>query len=207
MLKEQGRQAVLLVDNIDAIFSNLNDLGAEHRLRAFLMESDQVMIIGAAPAPFPEVSMMDRPFYDYFRIFDLKPLTFEETEACLIDLAKQRGDTTILQTLESARGRLRSIHLLTGGNPRLLKTFYRLLGEGLHQEAREELEALLDEFTPYFKAIVDNLSAQQQKIFDAVALAWNPVEAAKVSKQTRLPSNQVSAQLRSNRKPVSRFSE
>jgi len=197
LAEENDRRVLLLIDNIDAIFTNINDRGAEHRLRAFLMESDRVMVIGAAPAPFPEVSDMDRPFYDYFRIFDLKPLTFVETQACLLELAKQRGDEKIRIALEKATGQLRSIHLLTGGNPRLLKTFYRLLGEGLQKETREELEALLDEFTPYFKAIVDSLPAQRQKIFDAIALAWNPVEVAKVSRQTRLPSNQVSAQIRS----------
>lgn len=197
LVEQDGRRVVLLIDNIDAIFTNINDQGAEHRLRAFLMESDRVMVIGTAPAPFPEMFSIDRPFYDFFRIFDLKPLTFEETRSCLLDLARQRGDETIRNALESASGRLRSIHLLTGGNPRLMKTFYRLLGEGLQKETREELEALLDEFTPYFKAIVDSLPPQQQKVFDAIALAWNPVEVAKVSRQTRLPSNQVSAQIRS----------
>jgi Tfp pilus assembly protein PilF len=197
LLADNNLRAALLIDNIDSIFSNINDPHAEHRLRAFLMESDRVMIIGAAPAPFPGVLDMDRPFYDYFRIFDLKPLTFEETKKCLIELAGRRGDEKILKILENATGRLRAIHLLTGGNPRLLKTFYRLLGEGLQRDTREELEALLDEFTPYFKAIVDNLSAQQQKIFDAIALAWDPVEVAKISRQVRLPSNQVSAQIRS----------
>ena len=54
----------------------------------------------------------------------------------------------------------------------------------------------MDEFTPYFKAIVDALPVQQQRIFDAVALAWDPVEVATLAMATRLPSNQVSAQLR-----------
>ena len=55
----------------------------------------------------------------------------------------------------------------------------------------------MDEFTPYFKSIVDALPVQQQRIFDAVALAWDPVEVATLATATRVPSNQVSAQLRS----------
>jgi Tfp pilus assembly protein PilF len=197
LLDTQTRRVVLLVDNIDAIFSNLNDTEAEHRLRAFLMENDRIMLIGASPSLFAEVSGVDRAFYDYFRVFTLHPLSFDETVTCLLELAKQRGDEIIREALEKGQGKLRSIHLLTGGNPRLLKTFYRLLAEGLQKETRQELEMLLDEFTPYFKAIIDALSAQQQKIFDAVALAWDPVEVSSISRQTRLPSNQVSAQLRS----------
>lgn len=197
LLAGQQRRALLLVDNMDAIFSNLNDSGAEHRLRSFLMENDRLMVIGAAPSLFPGVSSVEHAFHDYFRIFHLLPLSFDETVTCLLELAKQRGDEKIREALEKGHGKLRSIHLLTGGNPRLLKTFYRLLAEGLQKETRQELEALLDEFTPYFKAIVDGLPAQQQKIFDSVALAWDPVEVSAVARQTRLPSNQVSAQLRS----------
>ena len=93
-------------------------------------------------------------------------------------------------------GTIQGLYILTGGNPRLIKTFYRLLTEGLRGDIRTDLERLLDEFTPYFKAVVDALPVQQQRIFDAVALAWDPVEVAAVSRVTRLPSNQVSAQLR-----------
>jgi len=197
LLIGQQRRAILLVDNIDAIFSNFNNPEAEHRLRSFLMESDRLMLIGAAPSLFPEVSSIEHAFYDYFRTFHLHPLSFDETVSCLLELAQQRGDEKTREVLNKGHGKLRSIHLLTGGNPRLLKTFYRLLAEGFQKETRQELEALLDEFTPYFKAIVDALPAQQQKIFDAVALAWDPVEVSAVSRQTRLASNQVSAQLRS----------
>ncbi len=110
-----------------------------------------------------------------------------------------RGDSIekLEKTLRERQGTVRALHLLTGGNPRLVKTFYRLLAEGLRGDIRSELERLMDEFTPYFKAIVDALPVQQQRIFDAVALAWDPVEVASLATATRLPSNQVSAQLRS----------
>ena len=197
MVDASGRRALLLIDNINEIFRSIRDPDPLHRLRALLMEDDRVMIVGASTSWFDDITSLDKPFFEFFRTFELKALDFNETIDCLTHLADARGDASVKTTIEKRAGSLRAMHLLTGGNPRLVKTFYRLLRDGLHHDIRIELEQLLDEFTPYFKALVDSLPVQQQRIFDAVALAWNPVEVATIARQTRLPSNQVSAQLRS----------
>ncbi|MBP6702887.1 MAG: tetratricopeptide repeat protein [Vicinamibacteria bacterium] len=200
LLDQSRRRALLLIDNLNDVLSSISDPEPLHRLRAFLMQDSRVMVVGGATRYFDEITSVDQPFYDFFRCFELRPLTAEETEACLLALAKNRGGDSIERiekTLQERQGTVRALHLLTGGNPRLVKTFYRLLAEGLRGDIRAELERLMDEFTPYFKAIVDALPVQQQRIFDAVALAWDPVEVASLATATRLPSNQVSAQLRS----------
>ena len=197
LVDQSHRRALLLIDNLNDVLSSISDPEPLHRLRAFLMEDSRVMVIGGATRYFDEITAVDQPFYDFFRCFELRPLTSDEMESCLLALARSRGDASIEKTLQERRGTVRSLHLLTGGNPRLVKTFYRLIAEGLRGDIRADLERLMDEFTPYFKAIVDALPVQQQRIFDAVALAWDPVEVASVATVTRLPSNQVSAQLRS----------
>jgi tetratricopeptide (TPR) repeat protein len=160
------------------------------------MDDSRVMVLGTATRYFDQITDLDQPFYDFFRVFDLRPLTLEEMKTSLLALAEARGDKSIPNTLAERAGTIQGLYILTGGNPRLIKTFYRLLTEGLRGDIRTDLERLLDEFTPYFKAVVDALPVQQQRIFDAVALAWDPVEVGSVSRITRLPSNQVSAQLR-----------
>jgi tetratricopeptide (TPR) repeat protein len=196
LVVQSGKRALLLIDNFNDLLGSIHDPEPLHRLRAFLMKESSVMIIGAATRTFDEISSIDEPFNDFFRCFELRPLSLEEMRDCLLNLAERRGDESVKLTLQKHDGTVRTLHLLTGGNPRLIKTFYRLLQEGLRGDIRRDLERLLDEFTPYFKAIVDALPGQQQRIFDAVALAWDPVEVAAVATVTRLPSNQVSAQLR-----------
>jgi len=197
-LVDQGRRrALLLIDNLNDVLGSISEPEPLHRLRAFLMHDSRVMVIGGATRYFDEITSVDQPFYDFFRCFELRPLTAGEMEDCLVAYAKNRGDASIEKTLQERKGTVRALHLLTGGNPRLVKTFYRLLVEGLRGDIRADLERLMDEFTPYFKAIVDALPLQQQRIFDAVALAWDPVEVASIAIATRVPSNQVSAQLRS----------
>ena len=191
-----GRRALLLIDNLNDLLSSIHDPEPLHRLRAFLMDDPRVMVLGTATRYFDQITDLDQPFYDFFRVFDLRPLTLEEMKTSLLALAEARGDKSIPKTLEERAGTIQGLYILTGGNPRLIKTFYRLLTEGLRGDIRTDLERLLDEFTPYFKAVVDALPVQQQRIFDAVALAWDPVEVAAVSRVTRLPGNQISAQLR-----------
>jgi tetratricopeptide (TPR) repeat protein len=191
-----GRRALLLIDNLNDLLASIHDPEPLHRLRAFLMDDPRVMVLGTATRYFDQITDLDQPFYDFFRVFDLRPLTLEEMKTSLLALAEARGDKSIPKTLEERAGTIQGLYILTGGNPRLIKTFYRLLTEGLRGDIRTDLERLLDEFTPYFKAVVDALPVQQQRIFDAVALAWDPVEVAAVSRVTRVPSNQISAQLR-----------
>ncbi len=191
-----GRRVLLLIDNLNDLLASIDDPGALHRLRAFLMEESRVMLIGGATRYFPQITDVDQPFYDFFRVFELRPLSLDEMKDCLLSLARNRNDAAVEKTVHERGGTMRSLHLLTGGNPRLIKTFYRLLAEGLRGDIRVDLERLLDEFTPYFKSMVDALPVQQQRIFDAVALHWDPVDVATVARATRLPSNQVSAQLR-----------
>jgi tetratricopeptide (TPR) repeat protein len=191
-----GKRALLLIDNLNDVLASISDPEPLHRLRAFLMEESRVMLIGDATRYFPQITDVDQPFYDFFRVFELKPLSLEEMKACLLSLAQIRGDAAVEKTVREREGTIHSLHLLTGGNPRLIKTFYRLLAEGLRGDIRADLERLLDEFTPYFKSIVDALPVQQQRIFDAVALNWDPVDVAVIAHATRVPSNQVSAQLR-----------
>jgi hypothetical protein len=196
MVERSGRRALLLIDNLNDLLSSIHDAEPLHRLRAFLMKESRVMVIGAATRYFDEVTSVDKPFNDFFRYFELRSLSLEEMQESLVALAQLSGDDAVKRALQEHGGTLRTLHLLTGGNPRLIKTFYRLLRDGLRGEIRADLERLLDEFTPYFKAIVDALPGQQQRIFDAIALAWDPVEVSTIATVTRIASNQVSAQIR-----------
>ncbi len=196
LVDASGKRALLLIDNFNEVLSAVHDIEALRRLRAFLMADSRVMIVGAATRWFSEVTHVDKPFFEFFRNFELNVLDLEEMRACLAGVAEARGDQRVLDTLRDKPGSIRSLHILTGGNPRLIRTFYRLLNEGMNGELRHQLERLIDDYTPYVKAIIDALPGQQQRVLDAIALQWNPCEVSVVARITRLPSNQVSAQIK-----------
>jgi tetratricopeptide (TPR) repeat protein len=196
LVDASGKRALLLIDNLNDIFIAVNDAESLMRLRSFLMSDSRVMIIGAATRWFSDVTGLDKPFFEFFRPFDLHALSLEEMRECLAGVATARGDQRVLDTLRDRPGSIEVLHILTGGNPRLIRTFYRLLNEGMNGELRLQLERLIDDYTPYHKAIIDALPGQQQRVLDAIALEWNPCEVATIARTTRLPSNQVSAQIK-----------
>ena len=196
LVDASGKRALLLIDNFNDVLSAVHDHESLMRMRSFLMADSRVMIIGAATRWFEAVSNVDKPFFEFFRGFDLSALNLEEMRECLAGVAEARGDQRVLNTLRSHPRSIEALHILTGGNPRLVRTFYRLMNEGLRTELRQQLERLIDDYTPYLKAILDALPGQQQRVLDAIALQWNPCDVATVAKLTRLPSNQVSAQIK-----------
>ena len=117
MVARRGKRALLLIDNLNDLFSSIRDQEPLHRLRAFLMKESSVMVIGGATSYFEAVTSVDQPFYDFFRYFELKPLTLEEMRECLLHLAKTRGDEGVEKSLDQRSGTIHALHLFTGGNP------------------------------------------------------------------------------------------
>ena len=94
-------------------------------------------------------------------------------------MAKARsraGDRTF--SLPTAAGYWKGLHILTGGNPRLVKMVFQLMEQGVTPDFRAQLEGLLDAYTPYFKHRIESMSPQQRRVFDAIALAWDPSKLA-----------------------------
>ena len=62
--------------------------------------------------------------------------------------------------------------------------------------AFEDLERLIDEQTPYFKARIEELPVQARKVFDCLAEGWRPMLAKELAGPAKLTSSHVSAQLK-----------
>ena len=201
-LQSLGKRAVLLIDNLDLILDPLkkSDLWS---LRSRLQARGGPILIGAATQPIREAADRDAAFYEFFQPYYLKPLSLPETKTCMRSLAKQRGKAgqRVIEVLQTEPAKLPVLHRLTGGNPRILAFTYRLLEtEGLHS-AMANLERLLDEVTPYYKALVEEYNAGQQRaIIDAIALHWDPATTRELSRITGLPTTTISPQIMRLRK-------
>ncbi len=196
LLATTGKRALLLVDNINDIFTNIDDGQALHKLRALWMTDPRMTVIGAAPSYFEEITSVDQAFHDFFRVFSLERLNQQELEDCLRRYAALFGDDKVLRVIEQAPERVHALRILTGGNPRLVKLGYRVLQEGLDGDLRQDLERLLDEATPFFKHRIDSLSKEARRTFDAIARYWDPVSVDDIRRELRKPSNYVSAQIK-----------
>ncbi|MCX7099828.1 MAG: tetratricopeptide repeat protein [Methylococcales bacterium] len=196
LLAATGKRAVLLADNLNDIFDTINDDLSLHRLRALWMTDPRMMVIGAAPSYFAEITEVDQVFHDFFRSFALDRLNAAELDDFLTKFAQMHNDTAVLEVIKNAPERVAALRILTGGNPRLVKLGYRVLRDGLGGDLRQDLERLLDETTPFFKHRIDSLSKEARRTFDAIARRWDPVCVDDIRVELRKPSNNISVQIK-----------
>lgn len=190
--KRADRLLVLLVDNLGLILDRLRD--AQWGLREVLSEDNHLVMIGTTSTFLEEATSYESPLYDFFNAHELGQLPEDEARLVVARLAKQAGTQGIQTVLDEDPGRFKALYVLTGGMPRMLA----LLAGVLSQDggpAERDLEQMLDQLTPYYKARFDELPGQSQIIVNTVALHWHPITAAECAERTRLDVNVVSAQL------------
>ncbi|MGH9841423.1 MAG: AAA family ATPase [Blastocatellia bacterium] len=191
--KKEERGLVLLFDNSDLIFDRLKK---EHwAIREVLSADNHLLFIGATSAPIEATYNHKGAFYDFFNIRDMRRLTDDETLAVIRNLAELRGTKHVTDILDHDPGRIRSLNVLTGGNLRTVVVLYQVLAQGTDDSIRNDLEQLLDRYTPLYKHRFEALSAQSQQVVDALALNWDPSTAADLAGKLRVKTNAVSAVL------------
>jgi len=187
------RRLILLIDNLDIVFDRLKE--KDWAIRKVLSSQPSLLLIGAASQAVESAYNHGRAFYDFFRIHEVRGLDFEETKEVLIHLAELRHWREMEMIVKEQPGRIRTLHTLSGGNPRTILLLYEVLESGYDGDAKRDLERLLDLYTPLYKARVEELSEQHQQVVDALATLWDPATAAEVAESLRLDVNTVSAAL------------
>lgn len=193
-LREHDICLLLLIDNIGELLEKFKKQ-EQQRLREILSSTKRLRIIGASTVMLEQHFDQSAPFYQFFRMISLKGLGTQETRTLLQTLGTEQQQAKLEDILQNNPGRVESLRRLTSGVPRTILLLFDILvsdnGDALH-----DLEILLDRVTPLYKHRMDDLPTQQQEIVDAVALAWDAIGVKEIAKSCRLPSSQVSAQLK-----------
>lgn len=189
-----GRRLVLLVDNADLVLDRLSEK-EEWVLRETLSREAALVFIGASAAADEATYEHGRAFYDFFHVHELGGLSLEEMRDLLTHHADVLEEPTVAEIAERHHGRLRTLHTLTGGNPRTVMLLFNVLVRGLDGDVRSDLEHLLDQCTPLYKARFEALPEQAQRVVHALALHWDPISAGELAGEIGLKVNLVSAQL------------
>ena len=194
--RESGKRLILFVENLDTVIGQIHDEREIHSLRATLIERPEILLLGSANAFFEAIGGYGEPLYEFFRVIKLEGIGQEEACRILKAAASSEGRPEVSNAIDLEQGRLETIRRLTGGNPRLLSLACRLLIESPIGSAIEDLERLIDEQTPYFKARIEDLPGQARKIFHCLSDGWKPLLAKEVAAAARLSSSHASAQLK-----------
>ena len=190
------RRPLLLIDNLDTLLEGL-EMDHQWTLRRILQRDDGPMLIAAAPR-YPESTHdPSAAFYEFFRVHTLSKLSDQEVMVCLRALALQRGESgrSVLTLLDKGPGRIASLNTMAGGNPRTLSVLYSVLESHMSEDVLSQLSAMLDTFTGWYQARTEEMPMQARAVFDALALNWDPITAARLSEVTGLETSAVSSQL------------
>ncbi|HEV7427797.1 MAG TPA: AAA family ATPase [Thermoanaerobaculia bacterium] len=191
--KRLKRRLLLLIDNLDLILERLD--ADQWTIRELLSREDRLLLIGATPFVIGATYTYDAPFYDFFRVHELRGLSFEETAEVLATLARETNAPGVERLVREEPARIRTLHVLAGGNPRTIVLLFSVLAQGTEGDVRSDLEKLLDQTTPLYKARFESLAQQAQQVVDALAIHWDPISAGELAEGLRLDVNVVSSQL------------
>ena len=181
-----GKRVLLLVENLNMLFSDLVDPDAGWRLRHTLQTEPRIILLGSATSRFDEIDSPDHALYDLFRVVTLRPL---DTDEC----------TVLWQTVSgkhSPEGAIRPMEILTGGNPRLLAIIARFGAGRTFLELMDDLLDLVDDHTEYFKSHLESLPPQERRVYLALARLWKPATTREIAAQARLDTNICSSLLK-----------
>lgn len=193
-----NRTVVLLIENLDAIFNSMSEV-EQRTWRGFIQDHPCFAIVATAQGLTKDISSKSKPFFGFFDIHHLEPLTVDEAAELLEKIAALNDDQPLAEFIASSRGkaRMRAIHHLSGGNPRL----YLILSDFLTKESLDNLVRLFEEtvdrqLTPYFQERMRWISPQQQEIVQFLCQQVHPASVKAISEGIFTKQNTVSGQLK-----------
>lgn len=196
-LDENKQKIIVFVDNLGELFKDFDDI--EHaQLRKVLSLHSQIRLVGGSSQLLEAHFDVSEPFYQFFKLVNLKPINEVEMHELLRSLAKQTGEEavkTIEEIITEHPERIEAVRRLTDGVPRTIVLLFQIIMEGAKESSYAYLEETIDKTTPLYKHRMDDLSRQQKAIVHAIAMNWDAMSTKEIAEQTRLPSKTVSAQL------------
>ena len=192
-LQRAGKKVILLLDNMDRIFDNIGEDSS--LLREYLSNYKDIKIIGASTRLSDHFWSYKKPFYEFFRIMELRPLTSEEVKKLLLRWSEELDLPELKDFVEKKPGQLETIRMLTDGLPRTLQFFASILLRNEQEMVYDYLKLIMDAATPLYQERLNDLPPAQRKIVLQLAFLWEAAGAKELAQTTRMENRIVSAQL------------
>ena len=175
---------VLMVENLQALADNVDEIFG-WGLRHALQTESRLTLVASATSRFQALDDMDHAFFELFRPMHLEPL---DTKSCH-ELWKALGGG---ERLESE---IEPVRILTGGSPRLIAIIASFASHLSLDHLLEELVALIDEHTEYFRGHLEGMPNVERRVYLAVVDLWRPSTTSEIAARASLGIRTVSTML------------
>jgi tetratricopeptide (TPR) repeat protein len=192
-----GKRTILLVkENMNDVFKGLKDIG-QKKLRAFLQEKNNIVILASSQQLFSGVSSRDEAFFGFFDTYHLNVLEIEDAKQLISNIAALNNDQPLVDFLATAQGgyRVRALHHLAGGNHRLYVELSAFLTSESLDDFVSALTKLADSLTPYFQERIHSLPAQQAKIVQKLCAMEGATPVKNIAEALFIDERSVAKQL------------
>jgi tetratricopeptide (TPR) repeat protein len=196
--KQTGKTLLILLESVAALFTEqIKQEQDIHRFRSFLMDTPCSTLVGTSPVYFPGLYDTKSPLYDFFDIQILEDLTEEQTLEMIRRNLEWEECTDILKDFESLIPKIQTIHIMTGGNPRLIMMLYELVAHDNLLDVKIQFQKLLDQISPFYQDRLKDLAPQERALLETLALNRSePRTPANIARHLRKSPQQTSSLLR-----------
>lgn len=194
-LTSKKKKLILLVDNIDRVLYNRGNHDDASLLRELLMNFKEIRIIGASTVMSEHFWKYDMPFYQFFSIKRLEPLSLSEVEKLLNHWSKMKQLPEIKNIMKEHPGKIQSIRMLTDGMPRTMLMFVDMMINRPKQYGYEYLQGIIDKATPIYQERLGILSPAQRKVLSELAYLWDAATVEELIPKCNMDGKTISALL------------
>ena len=193
----QGRTLLVLVENLDALFEGLGQVG-QQKLRAFIQERPVLSLVATAQRLVDDIAKRQSAFFGFFQTEHLKTLTVEEARELLQNIARLNRQDDVAAFLDgpAGRSRVRALHHLSGGNHRIYIVLSQFITRDSIQALVDPFAKMVDEMTPYYQERIRWLPAQQRKIIEFLCTQERPVPVKQIARRLFATPQTISSQLK-----------
>jgi tetratricopeptide (TPR) repeat protein len=194
----ENRTLLLIVENLDDVFSGLGDIG-QKQFRAYIQNHGFLTILATSQSLFDGIESRDKPFYGFFYHHNLDELSLDDAVNLLNQIASLEEKSELADFIQDSTGRnrIKVVHFLSGGSPRIYMVFSDFLvnRESLNGLV-EAFMAMLDDLTPYYQDRMKYISNQQRKIVDFLADLRRAAPVKEIAKRCFITHQTASSQLK-----------
>ncbi len=193
-----NRVLLLIVENLEDVFSGLGEFG-QKQLRAYIQNHSFLTILATSQSLFDGVKLYDNPFYGFFYSHILNEFQVDDAVDLLNHIANLEGNTDLASFIQTPTGRdrIKVVHYLSGGSPRVYIVFsaFLMTPESLDKLVEPFME-MLDSLTPYYQDRMKYISNQQRKIVDFLCDRGGAAPVKEIAKYCFIDQRTVSSQLK-----------
>lgn len=193
--KAHRKNLIVILENIDAVLGQqMKSKQSIHAMRKYLMETENLIFVGASPSYFSGFDDVKHPFFGFFDTVVLPELTRDQTVKLIRKNLEFDKKKELIIGFDELIPRIKALYEMTGGNCRLLMILYNLIAEENILDVIRQFQELLDRISPFYQDRIKDLAPQERALIENMALMRNQYKtpaaiATKLRKTPQLTSS------------------